>query len=67
MHEGKLVLKGANSRSYTIDSAGTIETLAEDAAVDKPPPTSGGKRDQVRLRLEPIPKKGGSPAHLVGP
>lgn len=58
MHEGKLVLKGANGRSYTIDAAATIETLAEDAAIEKSPPTSGGKRDQVRLRLEPVPKKG---------
>ena len=58
MLEGKLVLQGPNSRSYTIDSSGAIEPLAEDAAFEKSPPTSGGKRDQVRLRLEPIPTRG---------
>lgn len=58
VHEGKAVLQGANRRNYTVDLAGTIETLAKDAAIDEPPATSGGKRDAVRLRLEPIPKKG---------
>ncbi len=59
MHEGKPVLQGANRRRYTIDAQGAIEELAGSAAVDKTrPPTSGGKRDQVRLRLEPIPNKG---------
>ncbi len=55
MHEGRPVLEGADSKRYTVDVEGTIETLAKDAAIDPPPATSGGKRDQVRLRLEPIP------------
>lgn len=57
-YDGKAVLQGANSRSYTVDTSGTIETLAEGVAVDKPAARSSGKRDEVRPRLEPIPKKG---------
>jgi len=56
LHEGKLVLQGANSRSYTIDAAGSIEPLTEDTDTEKSPPRSEGNRDQVRPRLEPIPK-----------
>ncbi len=56
MHGDKLVLEGADSRRYTIDAAGSIETLAEGATIEAPPPTTGGLRDQVGLRLEPLPK-----------
>lgn len=58
MLEDKLVLRGANNRSYSIDAAGAIEPIAEDAAFDSSPPISGGKRDQGRLRLEPISTRG---------
>lgn len=57
-HEGKAVLEGADGRSYTIDTAGTIAKLADGASIEKPAATSGGKRDQVALQLEPIPNKG---------
>jgi len=57
-HDGKAVLQGADSRSYTIDATGAVAKLPEGATVSKPATTTGGKRDQVRLNLEPIPKKG---------